>query len=143
MPQPLRTGNQFASRHSLLNPSTQRGMLAAANTEYVCVYGRREFTVLDAQTGDVRWKCTNLPQHATVFGNEDVIYMIPSDRNQSAAFRATDGKKLEVPKLGDLLVSTVGVTSRGLVVADGRSSHILGLEPGERSCVSCRPADTA
>jgi outer membrane protein assembly factor BamB/tetratricopeptide (TPR) repeat protein len=129
MPQPLRTGNQFASRHSLLNPSTQRGMLAAANTEYVCVYGRREFTVLDAQTGEVRWKCTNLPQHATVFGNEDVIYMIPSDRNQSAVFRATDGKKLEVPKLGDLLVSTVGVTSRGLVVADGRSSHILGLEP--------------
>ena len=51
-PQPLRTGNQFTSRHSLLNPTMQRGMLAAANTEYVCVYGRREFTVLDAQTGD-------------------------------------------------------------------------------------------
>ncbi len=129
MPQPLRTGNQFASRHSLLNPSMQRGMLAAANTEYVCVYGRRAFTVLDAQTGDVRWKCANLPQHATVFGNEDVIYMIPSDRNQAAAFRATDGKKLEVPKLGDLLVSAIGVTPRGLVVSDGRSSHILGLEP--------------
>jgi outer membrane protein assembly factor BamB len=129
MPQPLRTGNQFASRHSLLNPTTQRGMLAAANTEYVCVYGRREFTVLDAQTGEVRWKCANLPQHATVFGNEDVIYMIPSDRNQSAAYRASDGKKLEIPKLGDLLVNTIGITSRGLVVADGRSSHILGLEP--------------
>ena len=129
MPQPLRTGNQFASRHSLLNPTMQRGMLAAANTEYVCVYGRREFTVLDAQTGDVRWKCSSLPQHATVFGNEDVIYMIPSDRNQSAAFRASDGKKLEIPKLGDLLVNTIGITSRGLVVADGRSSHILGLEP--------------
>jgi outer membrane protein assembly factor BamB len=129
MPQPLRTGNQFASRHSLLNPSMQRGMLAAANTEYVCLYGRREFTVLDAQTGELRWKCTNLPQHATVFGNEDVIYMIPSDRNQSIAFRATDGKKLEVAHLGDLLVSTIGVTPRGLVVADGRSSRILGLEP--------------
>ncbi|HEV8004189.1 MAG TPA: PQQ-binding-like beta-propeller repeat protein, partial [Planctomycetaceae bacterium] len=129
MPQPLRTGNQFASRHSLLNPTMQRGMLAAANTEYVCVYGRREFTVLDAQNGDVRWKCSNLPQHATVFGNEDVIYMIPSDRNQSVAFRASDGKKLEVPNLGDLLVSTIGITSRGLVVADGRTSHILGLEP--------------
>ncbi|HET6324229.1 MAG TPA: PQQ-binding-like beta-propeller repeat protein, partial [Planctomycetaceae bacterium] len=128
-PQPLRTGNQFASRHSLLNPTMQRGMLAAANTEYVCVYGRREFTVLDAQTGDVRWKCTNLPQHATVFGNEDVIYMIPADRNQSAAYRASDGKKLEVPKLGDLLVSTIGITSRGLIVADGRSSQILGLDP--------------
>jgi outer membrane protein assembly factor BamB/tetratricopeptide (TPR) repeat protein len=129
MPQPLRAGNQFASRHSLLNPSMQRGMLAAANTEYVCVYGRREFTVLDAQTGEVRWKCTSLPQHATVFGNEDVIYMIPSDRNQAVAFRATDGKRLEVPKLGDLLVSTIAVTPRGLVVADGRSSRILGFDP--------------
>ena len=28
-----------------------------------------------------------------------------------------------------LLVSTIGVTPRGLVVADGRSSRILGLEP--------------
>jgi outer membrane protein assembly factor BamB len=129
MPQPLRTGNQFASRHSLLNPAMQRGMLAVANTEYVCLYGRREFTVLDAVTGELRWKCSNLPQHATVFGNEDVIYMIPPDRNQAIAFRATDGKKLEVPKLGDLLVSAVAVTPRGLVVADGRSSHILGLEP--------------
>ena len=129
MPQPLRTGNQFTSRHSLLNPTTQRGMLAAANTEYVCLYGRREFTVLDSQTGEVRWKCTNLPQHATLFGNEDVIYVMPPDRNQAAAFRATDGKKLDVQKLGDLLVTAIAVTPRGLVVADGRSSRILGLEP--------------
>jgi outer membrane protein assembly factor BamB/tetratricopeptide (TPR) repeat protein len=129
MPQPLRSGNQFASRHSLLNPAMQEGMLAAANTEYVCLYGRREFTVLDAQTGELRWKCASLPQHATLFGNEDVIYVMPADRNQAAAYRATDGKKLEIAKLGDLLVTAVAVTPRGLVVADGRSSHILGLEP--------------
>jgi outer membrane protein assembly factor BamB len=128
MPQPLRTGSQFTSRHSLINPAMQRGMLAAANTEYVCLYGRREFTVLDARTGDVRWKCSNLPQHATIFGNDDAIYMVPSDRNQAVAYRATDGKKLDVPKLGDLLVNVIGVMPRGLLVADGRSSQILGIE---------------
>jgi outer membrane protein assembly factor BamB len=127
-PQPLRGGSQFASRYSLLSRSSHHGMLAAANTEYVCLYGRREFVVLDAETGEVRWKCSNVPQHTTVFGNEDVVYMIPPDRSNAAAFRAADGKRLEVEKLGDLLVTAVAVTARGLVTVDGASGGILGLE---------------
>ena len=103
-------------------------MLAAANTEYVCIYGRREFLVLDAETGEVRWKCSNVPQHTTIFGNEDVVYMVPPDRSNAAAFRASDGKRLEVDKLGDLLVTAVAVTPRGLVTVDGVSGGILGLE---------------
>jgi len=103
-------------------------MLAAANTEYVCLYGRREFVVLDAETGEVRWKCSNVPQHTNVFGNEDVVYMIPPDRSNAAAFRASDGKRLTVEKLGDLLVTAVAVTPRGLVTVDGVSGGILGLE---------------
>jgi outer membrane protein assembly factor BamB len=127
-PQPLRGGSQFAARYSLLSRSTRNGMLAAANTEYVCLYGRREFLVLDAETGDVRWKCSNVPQHTTIFGNEDAVYMIPPDRSNAAAFRATDGKRLETEKLGDLLVTAVAVTPRGLVTVDGVSGGILGLE---------------
>lgn len=126
--QPLRPGSQFAARYSLLSRSTQRGMLAAANTEYVCLYGRREFQVLDAETGEIRWKCSNVPQHTNIFGNEDVIYMIPPDRTNAAAFRASDGKRLEVDKLGDLLVTAVAVTPRGLVTVDGVSGGILGIE---------------
>jgi outer membrane protein assembly factor BamB/tetratricopeptide (TPR) repeat protein len=126
--QPLRPGSQFAARYSLLSRSTQRGMLAAANTEYVCIYGRREFLVLDAETGEIRWKCSNVPQHTNIFGNEDVVYMIPPDRTNAAAFRASDGKRLEVDRLGDLLVTAVAVTPRGLVTVDGVSGGILGLE---------------
>ncbi len=128
-PQPLSIGSQFAARYSLLSRSTRHGMLAAANTEYVCLYGRREFVVLDAETGEVRWKCSNVPQHTTVFGNEDVVYMIPPDRANAAAFRASDGKRLTIEKLGDLLVTAVAVTPRGLVSVDGVSGGILGLEP--------------
>ncbi len=126
--QPLRRGSQFAARYSLLSRSTQRGMLAAANTEYVCIYGRREFLVLDAETGEIRWKCSNVPQHTNIFGNEDVVYMIPPDRTNAAAFRASDGKRLDVDRLGDLLVTAVAVTPRGLVTVDGVSGGILGLE---------------
>ena len=128
-PQPLSIGSQFAARYALLSRSTRHGMLAAANTEYVCLYGRREFVVLDAETGEVRWKCSNVPQHTTVFGNEDVVYMIPPDRSNAAAFRASDGKRLTIEKLGDLLVTAVAVTPRGLVSVDGVSGGILGLEP--------------
>lgn len=128
IPQPLHSGSQFATSLSLLSRATQRGMLAAANTEYVCLYGRREFVVLDAGTGDVRWKCANIPQHATVFGTEDVVYLIPPDRSQAVAFRASDGKRLDAERLGDRLVNTVAVTPRGLVIVDGLSTGILGLE---------------
>ena len=126
--QPVSSGSQFAARSSLLIRSAHRGMLAAANTEYVAIYGRREFIVLDAETGEVRWKCSNMPQHTTVFGNEDVVYMVPPDRSNTAAFRASDGKRLAVDKLRDLLVTAVAVTPRGLVTVDGASGGILGLE---------------
>ena len=140
-PQPMRGGSQFGSRgYSLLSRSSHHGMLAAANTEYVCLYGRREFLVLDAETGEVRWKCSNVPQHTTVFGNEDVVYMVPPDRSNAAAFRAADGKRLEVEKLGDLLVTAVAVTARGLVTVDGASGgHSGDLEAAANRRAIDRP----
>jgi outer membrane protein assembly factor BamB len=132
--EPLRSGAQVASRHALLTRAGQRGMLAAANSDYVCVYGRRQFTVLDAESGEVRWTCSDIPRNSTVFGNEDAVYIIPPDRSAAAAFRARDGKRLEVDKLGDLLVNAVAAVPGGIVTAEGLSSGILGLS-GPRTVV--------
>jgi outer membrane protein assembly factor BamB len=127
--QPLRTGSQFVTRNSLLSRVTDRGMVAVVNSEYVCIYGRREFLVLDAHTGDLRWKCSGLPLRAKVFGNDETLFMIPPDRSESLAFRAQDGKRLNVPKLGDLLVNAVALTPRGIVGVGAFLTGALGVLP--------------
>ena len=90
--------------------------------------------IQDAESGEVRWTCSDIPRNSTVFGDEDAVYIIPPDLSAAAAFRARDGKRLEVDKLGDLLVNAVAVMPGGIVTAEGLSSGILGLS-GPRTVV--------
>ena len=126
--QPVSSGSQFAARSFLLIRSAHRGMLAAANTEYVAIYGRREFIVLDAETGEL---AGNAPTcRSTRPSSETKTWSTWSRRTArtrppSAHFRretACGGQA------GDLLVTAVAVTPRGLVTVDGASGGILGLE---------------
>ncbi|MCH7689266.1 MAG: PQQ-binding-like beta-propeller repeat protein, partial [Planctomycetes bacterium] len=54
-PKPMQNGAAIGSQSSLAAQSSAYGMLAAVAGDYVCVYGRRRFVVLDAATGEVRW----------------------------------------------------------------------------------------
>ena len=61
--QQMQAGTSLASGFSLSRQRAGQGMLAVANSEYVCTYGRREFTVVDAMTGELLWRKTDVPLH--------------------------------------------------------------------------------
>lgn len=126
--QPLRSGASFLSRNSVLHFDRGDGMLAAVNGECICIYGRRQFTVLDALTGDVRWTRSNVPPNSSVIATDDVLYFVPPDRKQAAAYHAADGRRIESKDVGSLLAKAVAVLPQGIVVsdADGKGA-ILGL----------------
>ncbi|MGH7200978.1 MAG: PQQ-binding-like beta-propeller repeat protein, partial [Planctomycetaceae bacterium] len=125
----LTGGNRF---HPLSRQTAAGGMLAVANSEYLCVYGRRQITVLDPMTGEVRWTHGGLPLGTQVYGNRDVLFVRPENGSSSYALRALDGRRLEVPNLDELLAKTVLVADGGLVLLEERRSFsFFGLAGGK------------
>ncbi len=126
--QQMQPGSSIASRSSLAQQSLSGGMLAVANADYLCTYGRRRFTVLDALTGEVRWTRDGLPPNSQIYGTDDVIYVVPQDRNQSVALRPLDGKQLDVPNFANLLAGAIHVSGNGFVLVESNSvATLFGL----------------
>ncbi|MCH7989362.1 MAG: PQQ-binding-like beta-propeller repeat protein, partial [Planctomycetes bacterium] len=126
-PKPMQNGAAIASQSSLAAQSSAYGMLAAVAGDFVCVYGRRRFVVLDAATGEVRWIRDRIKRGTTVFGSDDVIYVVPPNRNETVALRALDGKKLNVPKIAGLLRQAVRISGNDLVLIESNASNLFGF----------------
>ena len=88
----MRPGSSALSQWGLTRRGSNRQKLAVANDEYACAVGRREVIVYDAMTGEIRFKHENVLPQTAVFGNEHLLFLVPSDRNKAIALRATDGK---------------------------------------------------
>ena len=128
--QPMQPDSSIISRDGLRTQASRQGMLAVANSEYVCVYGRRRIEVLDALTGIIRWTRDDIPKGTIVFGNENMLFIIPADQSKATALAASDGHQLDVPlaTLTDLANKAIHISRAGLVLAESKSSGgIFGL----------------
>jgi outer membrane protein assembly factor BamB len=123
---PMQQGTRILSRHSLLRQARSGGLLAVANDQYVCVYGRRRFTVLDTLTGAERWSFEGTSRETLLVGNEDVLYLVSADRSEVTALRSLDGKILDIPGAKALLSESVAILPTGLLHV-GTQSSFLGL----------------
>jgi outer membrane protein assembly factor BamB len=121
------TGTKIAFQFGLAQTTTP-GMLAVANGNYVCVYGRRSFSVFDATTGAALWECRGVAKNTRIYGTDDVIYVVPQVRNQSVALRARDGKKLAVEDVSTQIANSIATCGNGLVQVDvDRRRESVGL----------------
>jgi len=128
----MQTGTGILASGSLEKRRVNSGLVAVANADYVCLYGRRRFTVLDAATGSVLWTREKLRPNTRVYGTNDVLFVIPQDRSKATALRASDGKPLAIPGVAALIAKTVRVSPGGLVLVEpGSAGGILGLFRGK------------
>ena len=128
----LQTGTGILASGSLEKRMSRGGLVAVSNEDYVCLYGRRKFTVLDTATGAVLWTREKVRPTTRVFGTNDVLFVIPQDRSKAVALRASDGKPLDIPHVAALIARTVRVTPGGLVLVEaGSAGGILGLFRGK------------
>ncbi|MEO1993807.1 MAG: PQQ-binding-like beta-propeller repeat protein, partial [Planctomycetaceae bacterium] len=105
----------------------QRAGLAVVNDQYICVYDRRGFTVLDIRDGATLWKHRTGTVDGRVMGTPEYVYVVPPT-GTPLALRALDGKKVKVKNLGALLAKTVRfVDNDCLVVESSRSFSLFGL----------------
>lgn len=108
-----------------------RGMLAVANAKYVCLHGRRCFTVLDTLTGEVRWRCDRVPAHTAIYGTEDVIFMMPQNQSTPTAFAALDGRTLSSKNLRTTLQQSITSVGPHLITMENKSTlSLLGIRRG-------------
>ena len=106
------------ARQGLKQQDAIGGLLAISNTNYVCVYGRRSFTVLDAATGKFLWRCADVLKNTRVYGTEEVLFVVPQARAEAVALRARDGKKLPIENVAQLISNSIYNTGTNLVQLD-------------------------
>ncbi len=149
--EPMRNLSTLGSSLSLNRQATRRGMLAIANSDYVCLYEKRGVAVYDAITGNLRWRLTGLPKGTNVYGNRDYLYVVTPDGSQvdepfglhpqetgnsrrrelsprAYALRSADGQRVAIANLSSLLMQSINVGERGLVMVEQNAvSGLFGL----------------
>jgi outer membrane protein assembly factor BamB len=101
------------------------GGLNLANHQIVCYQGRRTLHVLDAMTGEPRWTMSGIRPGSLVLGNEQFVFVRPSDGSDALALRSLDGKPLKVPGLTALLNRAIQVTERGVILTESSTQPPL------------------
>ena len=122
MVSPMSTaGRDESSPSLLLQKSMTMGNLVIVRPGYLCLYGRRSLTLLNPRTGEEIWQRDGLPVNAQIIGNREAIFVVSLDRADPLAYRASDGKPLDVPRVGKFLSNAL--------MASG-SSFLLFEQPG-------------
>ncbi len=118
---PMNPASRLRARSGARTQIDTTGALCLANSAAVCYQGRRNLTMLDARTGSVRWTCGGVRGGARVFGNEEVVYVHPADGRNPFALRCTDGKRLEIANLAELMLGAMQNYGKDFVLLDGNS----------------------
>ena len=128
----LQPTSNLSGQNVLTLEATSSGLMPVANSDYVCVYGRRDFSVLDALTGEIRWTCSDIPPNTLLFGNAQVLFVVPPDRTKTTALRPLDGKPLALPAPETLMARAIRFVERGLVLVEQTGTGgLLGLSKPE------------
>jgi outer membrane protein assembly factor BamB len=141
--QPMQRNDQL-SPYNLLQQNGQRQntTLAAVNSDYVCVLGRRMLSVHDTVTGQLRWSKDRLPTQAQVYGTDSLVFVVPPDSTKTITLSAIDGSPVEMPKIGELFQQTMRVLPEGFILAENKASNsILGLTRGATTVRYYNPLD--
>ncbi|MFM7160424.1 MAG: PQQ-binding-like beta-propeller repeat protein, partial [Planctomycetaceae bacterium] len=117
------------------------GSLALISDEVICVLSRRILTVLDAETGQVRWTMKGGRSGTTVAGGDRLLYLSSVDAQQqqqlmimrglgvplpgvarkteasTTALRVLDGRGVEVPRVRELQARALAMVGDDLVLA--------------------------
>lgn len=109
----------------LLQRAYTLGHLAVVQANYLCVYGRRSLTVLDPRTGDELWKLDGLPMNAQVVGNRDTLFAVVPGKNDALAYRALDGKPIEIPGVAKLLNHALMTHGSSLLLLEQNAAGAL------------------
>jgi outer membrane protein assembly factor BamB len=119
---PMVTASRNPEQIGLLQQAGFTGRLAVAEPNYIAVFGRRSISILDPRTGERLWRKEGIPQFAQVVGNRDMVCVVPQNRTQAEAYRASDGKALKIDDLGTMLGNAIQMRGDSILLLEAGSS---------------------
>ncbi|MEX0717986.1 MAG: PQQ-binding-like beta-propeller repeat protein, partial [Planctomycetaceae bacterium] len=131
----MESGAGIVDRGLMAQPAAY-GAVPVANADYVAFRDRRELSIHDSVTGRLRWRIGGLSNGSRILGNDQAVFVVPPDggprRNRAGAgtlaFRARDGKPLEIPNLERLLAAALVARPEGLVLVEsGTGARLLNI----------------
>jgi outer membrane protein assembly factor BamB len=138
---PMSSPGYDGGTQSLLQRSHWGGRLAVVQPNYLCVYGRRSLLILDPRNGDELWELDGLPTNAMVVGHRDALFAIVPGKDEALAYRACDGKPLEIPGAAKLLNNTLLTRGSSLLLLEPAGANPLLAFGFTRSKISLRLYD--
>src|SRR5262249_13722327 len=102
----------------LLQQAAATGRLTAVQPDYLCLQGRRAFTVLDPRTGRELWSRTGVSPTATILGARDYVCLLEHDVDRVTVFRARDGQTVEAPGVAARLKRALRIEGNDLVLLE-------------------------
>jgi tetratricopeptide (TPR) repeat protein len=100
---PLQTGVQvrqmelpWGQRRNIISDAFGRsvGWLGPITSSYFCVQRSRELSALDPLTGDVLWVRHDIEPGAEIFGDDELVFVVPPNDTEALVFRGLDGLEL-------------------------------------------------
>lgn len=128
----LQPAHGFAGRSGLGQGQSPTGMLAVVSPSGVAYYGRGEFIVVDPLSGGVLWRRRGVPPQTSLYGNAETMFVVTPNSSNSYAVRMSDGQKLEIEGLSDLIDDAVAFRPNGLVLVErGARGRARAAERGK------------
>ena len=82
--------------------NSQSNLLGAVGNHYVCFQRFRNLTAVDPLSGETLWARQDLPPECDLFGDDQYVFVLPTDREEATVLRALDGQRVgtrKVPRL--------------------------------------------
>lgn len=86
-------------QRQLSNSQDQMKLIGLANSRYVCLRRFNNVVAVDPVSGETLWIRQDMPKTCDVFGDEQHLFVLSTDREEAALLRGEDGKELGGRKL--------------------------------------------
>ena len=137
----LTPGGNDGGQSLVLQRAQTTGSLAVVQPQYLCVYGRRSLSILDPRTGEPMWELDGLSMNAIVVGSRDILFVIHPGKEEATAYRALDGKPVEVSGAARLLNNAISVCGSSLLLLEQEGANPLKAIGIRRARVQLRLHD--
>jgi len=121
-PVPLRAGNfLWAQPRAWQAYGIDTSGLGPVNDRYVCFQHFRNIVAADPLTGEPLWIRRDLAPGASLFGDEEMVFVVPPEKNEATVLRAIDGELLGTRRLPDPPQPAPGAAIAGTAETAARS----------------------
>lgn len=106
-----------------LRPTT-RSALPVVNEDYFCLQGSRSLKVFDTRTGLLRWKLSPVRDSHRAAEHDSIIHVLRQSGRTSAAYRAGDGRPVDVDSIAAFPVEYLRISDNRVVTIDAGDDEV-------------------